>query len=166
LPCLLGIWGAVKVCGHSLYSLTPSTLTPSIPLLASAHTLSPRKSKAKANTPQESPLPTNILSTTLLLDALLSLPPRLLLLASLARAPARCGAPGSQAQGIIWTRCADAAIGPIVVVVVVVLGSGLEAWGGWWVGGWGRRLGSEQMRERREREEEGEGGKERFCDEV
>ncbi|ELR01835.1 hypothetical protein GMDG_00934 [Pseudogymnoascus destructans 20631-21] len=123
LPCLLGIWGAVK----------------------------------------ESPLPTTILSTTLLIDALLSLPPRLLLIASLARAPARCGAPGTPAQGIIWTGCADAAIGPIVVVVVVVVASGLEAWGGWWVRGWGRRLGVEQ---RKEREEEGEGGKERFCDEV
>ncbi|OBT63753.1 hypothetical protein VE03_06944 [Pseudogymnoascus sp. 23342-1-I1] len=130
LPCLLGIWGAVK----------------------------------------ESPLPTRILSTTLLLDALLSLPPRLLLLASLARAPARCGgAHGTTAaQGVIWTRCADAAIGPIVVVVVVVVGSGVEAWGGWWVWGWGRRLGEEKERGRREREgeREGEGGKEGFCDEV
>ncbi|OBT73432.1 hypothetical protein VF21_08116 [Pseudogymnoascus sp. 05NY08] len=125
LPCLLGIWGAVK----------------------------------------ESPFPTKILSTTLLLDALLSLPPRILLLASLARAPARCGAPGTPTQGIIWTRCADAAIGPIVVVVVVVLGSGLEAWGGWWVGGWGRRLEREQRLER-ERVGKEEGGKERFCDEV
>lgn len=48
----------------------------------------------------------------------------------------------------------------------MVLGSVVEAWGGWWVRGWGRRLEVEE-RGRREREgEEGEGGKERFCDEV
>ncbi|OBT84405.1 hypothetical protein VE02_06745 [Pseudogymnoascus sp. 03VT05] len=142
LPCLVGIWGAVKVCPHPLHSHTP------------ANTLPTRKPRAKLTPPsrnhpsqqKSSPQPSS------------SSP-------SLARAPARCGAPGTPTQGIIWTRCADAAIGPIVVVVVVVLGSGLEAWGGWWVGGWGRRLEREGRLER-ERVGEEEGGKERFCDEV
>lgn len=55
-----------------------------------------------------------------------------------------------------------------MVVVVVVLGSVLEAWGGWWIRGWGMRLEAEAAEAAREgggRWEE-QGGKERFCDEV
>lgn len=58
------------------------------------------------------------------------------------------------------------------MVVVVVLGSALEAWGGWWVRGWGKRLEAEARERRVDRgrvrgvEEELELGKERFCDEV